>query len=274
MTYYRSLYGDSERWNGVEDLEGKRIVVYCEQGVGDILQFVRYVPYLKQRGCHVILHCPASLHRLFLGHLDGVDEVLDREEDAVPPHNFHVLSMSLPFVLQMEQAAVPYIKVTDKMVLPSEFDRCFKIGIAWEGNPNHSNNLQRSCHLEYFREIHDIPNVKLFMLQNTINRPEYLEGAEDLEIYGSHLSDYLETATLINAMDTVAVVDTSVVHLAGAMNKPGYCLLSKPKDPRWNVANWYDSIVLTNQMEEGVWVDAFDTLFTYITFEMQKLGRL
>lgn len=271
MEYYRSLYANSERWNGVEDISGKRVIVYCEQGMGDIIQFARYVPYLKQRGCTTIMHCPTALHRLFLNHLHGVDEVFDKDNETVPKHDFHVLSLSLPFLLQIEKAAIPYIHVLEKTDL-SEFSGCFKVGIAWEGNPEHTNNAQRSCPLNCFRELHDIPNLKLFMLQKNIHQQELLKGAEDLEIYGTEINDFLDTAKLIAAMDAIAVVDTSVLHLAGAMNKTAHCLLSKPEDPRWSVAQWYNSVKFCRQTTEGVWDDAFSALTTYIMFAMHKGG--
>lgn len=274
MEYYRDVYSNSERWNGVESLKGKRIIVYCEQGYGDIIQFARCIPYLKQQGCEVVLHCPQALHSLFTDCLPGVDSVFDKDEEKLPPHDFHVLSLSMPFLLKIERAAVPYIHLKEKADLGVEMEPFFKIGIAWEGNKEHTNNEQRSCLLNYFREIHDLPNVKLFMIQKEINDPRFLVGAEDLEIYGSEINDFKDTAKLINAMDTIACVDTSVLHLAGAMNKSAHGLLSIPEDARWKACQWYSSVKFARQQEEGVWEDAFEMLMTYIMYAQQLSGKL
>ena len=92
MEYYRSVYRDSNRWDGKSSISDK-IVVYCEQGSGDIIQFLRFIPLLPE--CHIILHCPKSLHRLIEEQNWGV-ELFDKFDPNIPKHDFHVLSMDLP----------------------------------------------------------------------------------------------------------------------------------------------------------------------------------
>jgi GT2 family glycosyltransferase len=255
MSYYRETYKNSPRWDGIESLNGKTVLVYGEQGLGDNIQFVRYINELKKKGCRVIVHCSMALHALFLG-IDGVDEVLDKNHDELPPHHCHILSMSLPFLLNDPKTKFPYVKIKEKM----DLGEGFKIGIAWEGSPLHSNNEQRSCHIKYFKPLLDL-GAKLFMLQQQIHSPALVC---DMDLYGVQLNDFTDTAKLINSVDLVACVDTSVLHLAGAMNKKAIGLLSMPGDYRWNVKEWYPSIKFIRQKETGVWDSVFEELISEV----------
>lgn len=258
MTYYRRTYRNSVRWDGREKLQGKRVIVYCEQGFGDTIQFVRYIKALKNLGCYTILHCAIPLHTLFVGHVEAVDEVFDKDNPNLPPHDYHVLSMSLPFLIENAETTSPYIRVDEKTDIG--YNDKFKIGIAWEGSPDHSNNILRSCSLSHFKEIEKLSNVKLFMLQKQIHIPELVLGCEQMELLGVGLVDFLDTAKFINALDLVVSVDTSVLHLAGAMNKPAIGLLSTPCDTRWDVKEWYPSVKLIRQKEPCRWDYVFDEL--------------
>lgn len=253
MTKYRNIYRNSIRWNGAKSLFEKTVIVYCEQGMGDIIQFARYIPFLKKKNCKIILHCPKELHKL-LQTIEGVDKVFDRDDENLPPHDYHILSMSLPFVLNNPKTDFPYIHVDEKASLEEVDERLVRVGIAWEGNPDHSNNDTRCCPLKYFRPIHDLPNVQLFMLQSGVHTPTLVDDCgDDFNLFGAELNDFYDTATLINAMDIVVCVDTSVLHLAGALNKTTFGLLSKISDYRWNIPGWYKSVTLLRQRREGDW---------------------
>jgi len=257
MTYYRETYKHSSRWNGMDTLEEKKIIVYGEQGLGDNIQFVRYAKHLKKKGCHVTIHCDAALHSLFRT-IDGVDAVLDKDCDQLPAHDYHVLSMSLPFMLSDPKIKFPYIKADGKKDLG---ELGFKIGIAWEGSPTHSNNSLRSCPLRYFKPLIDDLGASLFILQKEVHLHELIC---EIDLYGTNLNDFTDTAKLINSVDLVICVDTSVLHLAGAMNKKAIGLLSEPGDYRWNVKEWYPSIKLIRQKESGVWESVFEELIVEV----------
>lgn len=258
MEYYHWAYGNSPRWNGKDPLLGKHVIVYCEQGFGDTIQFSRYFSDLKKTGCRITAHCRKPLHQLLSG---MADDFFD-DEDEVPSHDYHVLSMSLPFLLDKIDDELPdeaYIKVSEVEDL-KEHNDFFKIGIAWEGNPDHSNNIYRSCPLKWFKLLSGIKGVRLFMLQNQINTPSLINGAEDLELFSVPIKNFYDTAKLMNAMDLVISVDTAILHLAGALNKPAYGLLSTVHDYRWNVSNWYKSIKLISQKELAEWEFVFEEL--------------
>jgi hypothetical protein len=252
MAYYREVYANSTRWNGDDALEGKKVIIYGEAGDGDMLQFARYVPLLTKRGCDVIFHCPKRLHRLF--RQLGID-LLDIEETELPDHDYHICSMSLPFVLNQADAKVPYLKA-GKMDLDVPGT---KIAIAWEGNPEHSNADERNCPLHHFKKL-VAPDRSFLMAQKKIHSVDLLEGAEDFDLFGVPIDDYMDTADLLNSVDAVVCVDTSVAHVAGAIGKRTFLLLSYRCDPRWEVKQWYNDITIVRQNKPGDWATVMNTV--------------
>ena len=276
MEFYRQTYADSPLWLGKKSLEGKRLIIYCEQGRGDTIQFIRYASVLKKQGCHIIVACSENLHCL-LPYIDGVDEWYNKANTDLPTHDFHVLSLDLPFLVldsgvdinkwwegkepesYMPQvtAAIPdtpYINFTEQVNMEeAELPPGTNIGIAWEGNPSHWNNADRSCPLKYFRNL----SGNLFSLQKDIHK-EYIEDCDDIVLMGSELNDFKDTLRLINAMDVVVTVDTVILHLAGALNKMTCALLGNEPDMRWGgkKSPWYPSVSFYRR--DGDWDSVFD----------------
>lgn len=286
------LYEQSKFWNQVYDpakrlqkgakVNGMRILVHPEQGTGDVIHFFRYIPELRRKGAHVILHCWESLKPL-MEH--DVDEVYTREPatmkkfsdpngNDVPNHDGVCSIVSLPYVLEAIQIPeAPYLQ-TKESFDTSEYNDCkLKIGIVWAGNPQHPNDKFRSCKLSEFKMIHDIGGVRLFNLQKDMRPRMYrfssmpidlTEGAQGMKIVdcSEFQSDYGKTAALIDAMDLVITVDTSVLHLAGAMGKKTFALLSRNCDWRWKMdgstTDWYGSVRLFRQKRLDVWSDVFE----------------
>jgi hypothetical protein len=253
MEFYRHVYKNSPRWDGIKDIAGERVIIYFEQGLGDSIQFSRYIPLFQQYGCKLAFHCPQSMFRLFQQF--NPEMMLSESETNLPDHACHILSMSLPFCTPRDKAVVPYINVSEKKDL-EEHKPFFKIGIAWEGNPEHSNNMERSCPLIQFRKLLS-DNVRLFMIQNKVHTMSLLGGAKHTPLYSVEIKDFLDTAELMNALDLVISVDTSPLHLAGAMGKNAIGLLSHRYDPRWDYGDWYPSIDLIKQKEDGDWNGVF-----------------
>jgi hypothetical protein len=169
------------------------------------------------------------------------DEIIDKESDVLPDHDCHILSLDLPF-LENIRSPNTYLTATPLLLDPGK-----KIGIAWEGNPQYCRNLKRSCPLKHFK---DLPG-QLFMLQNQIHLQELV--CEDVELYGYPINDFYDTARLIQSMDLVVSVDTSILHLAGALGKKTFGVLDFDHDPRWNVRPWYDSVRLFRQDVPDSW---------------------
>lgn len=272
MAYYKEVFKNSKRWTGEESLEGKKVIVYCEQGAGDIIHMARYFSYLEDaESLHgLYLYCPKSLHDLF------VFECLDKENPELPEHDFHVLSLSLPFLVGEvageqngpSHTTFPYLSCN--VDLPTDLSEVsgpndFRIGICWEGSPLHDNNEARCCPLKHFKPLARLPNTKLFCLQKYIHNQELVEDCEDLELYGVELNDFKDTANLISNLSVVVTIDTAVAHLAGAMNKRVHLLLPEQNDGRWgnkgDATRWYKSMKIwrvKNNPALGAWGGSLD----------------
>lgn len=245
MEYYRRAYKESKRWDG-DELDGKRVIVYMEQGYGDQIMFLRFVRFLKAKECHITLHAPKALHRVIS--TLGV-EVIDKDNPNLPDHDLHILSLSLPFVLQCPIPLEPYIQIPEKTELPQGWN----IGIAWEGSRDHENNTKRSCPLKHFKKLQK-EGVNLFCLLPEIKDQSLLAECEDMDLNGVELTDFYDTAKLINSLDLVVSVDTAALHLSGAMGKAGYGLLNpEVRDHRWDYI-WYPTMM----MLKGTWEQMFE----------------
>lgn len=244
---YMQLYGKDKKWDGKANLDNKTVVVFCEQGMGDAIQFCRYIKYLKKRyNCKIILNCNEPLHRL-LEQIKEVDEIIEKNIHLIKKTNYdyHIPLLSLPLFLDKtgKQTGKPYLKANTKDLGGGK-----KIGISWKGNPDHPDDYHRSCPIEVFRNLLKIKGVEFYNL------------CKDTKIKGIHnpkLTDFLSTAEIINGLDLVISVDTSILHLAGALGKPTWGLLAFRNDWRWGIesekTHWYESVRLFRQEKAGDW---------------------
>jgi len=271
LKVWKNLYDPSKTWNG-EPLDGKTIIVHGEQGHGDTIQFFRYIHHLKAR---VILHCSNDLASIFAGHVDEIytNEPSETKTEQLPVHDYHCSILSLPYLLKLK-AIPPFSLKIDKSINLDGYSNLMKIGIVWAGNPQHPNDANRSCHLKHFREIHDIPGVKLFSLVKDIrpriyrfnaNPIDLTEETEDMKIVdmAPMMETFRDTAEVINSLDLVITVDTSVLHLAGSMGKPTWALLPWTCDWRWGSGEetiWYPSVRIFRQPSKGDWQSVFSNI--------------
>ena len=266
-------------WNG-EPLKGKRILLFCEQGAGDLIQHARYA---KKFDGHVALAATKNMTKL-LKQCEGVSEIIQFNSDdrTTLPNNFDYACsvMSLPKyfgILECDK----YIKPIDTQ-LPCTLDKeHFNIGISWAGNEMHVNDFGRSCHLEHFKVLQDIPKVKLYSLQkgemkrtwSTEGKVDLLEGSKSvkLEDYASSFEDFNDTANFVKGLDLVISVDTSVAHIAGAMGVPVWLLIGFCPDQRWGThatsTPWYPSMKLFRQLNYGL---DWNYVFQQVKEELQK----
>lgn len=279
--FWLDLFDIKKRWCG-EDLKGKRIILHSEQGVGDCLHFFRYVSLVKKLGAYVIMHCQEALDSLFSPHVDEMYTIdpgtipLHAFRDAnfgIPEYDYFASVMSLPYLLGNPPIpGTPYLH-TDKKISLDNYSDYFKIGISWGGNPQHPNDAYRSCRLNLFRPIHDMPNVKLFSLQKDKRLRQYhlsktpidlMEGSEGMKIIDMEMNTFEDTAAILKSLDLLITVDTSVLHLAGALQVPTWALLSYNNDWRWKAegsnTEWYSSVKLFRQKTLGDWIPVFDEI--------------
>ncbi len=264
------LQHDKPWWRG-ENFHGKTLLVQSEQGFGDSIQFVRYLPMAKDRGGTVILAEKPELIDLF-GDLEGIDDLVDAKEleDGAVKYDLYVPLLNLPGIFDTAAdnipAPIPYLSAKEPKVAhwrnKIQTD-AFKIGIAWAGNPIHTNDHNRSCALQNFTPLADIKNVKLFSLQKGTGTEQIKNwhGATELIDLGQAFADFSDTAAAIENMDLIISVDTSVIHLAGAMGKPAWTLLPFTPDWRWMMQRqdspWYPTIKLLRQKQHGNWQELF-----------------
>ena len=257
---FRSL--PTPEWDG-GPLEGKRLLILAEQGLGDAIMFVRYASLLAERGATVWYACDRRLIPL-LRHADGVAAAIPNSRD-LPPHDLWVDQMSLPYLCETTVETIPsptpYLSAPSgraeiwRTRLPARTGAKLRIGIAWAGNPLHSNDKNRSCPVGAFRSIIDLRFVEAVSLQVGANSRE--AAALGLDDLGPLLTDYADTAALIANLDMLVTVDTSVAHVAASMGKPTWIMLPHCPEWRWlhgrDDSPWYDSVRLFRQRTIGDW---------------------
>ncbi len=251
-------------WDG-SNLNGKKILLISDQGLGDAIQFIRYAPLIAQKGGKIIVVCQEPLLRLF-NNVFGIEQVIT---EALVEFDVYAPLMSLPYLmgttLENIPDRIPYISAVQpySFTLQTPPQTKLKVGIVWAGSPGNQNDRNRSCDVKHFLSIINIPGVAFYSLQKEpkaaeLARIDTLGKVEDLS---KKLNDFADTATAIAQLDLVISVDTSVAHLAGAMGKPVWLLLSFVSDWRWMLERedspWYPTIRLFRQPELGEWSSVF-----------------
>ena len=251
-------------WQG-DSLTGKTLVLLAEQGFGDAIQFVRYVPELAAEGVRVWLRCRPPLLRLFQG-LPGCDRLFSTE-DPIPPWDAHALLMSLPYLRQTTPKTIPaqipylYLSPHCRPALPPPKRGRAKVGLVWSGSPTHRKDGDRSCSLAAFQTWFDLPNIQFYSLQTPVRSEERaaLAAEERIIDLAPQIRDFWDTAALMTELDLVISVDTAVIHLAGALGIPAWLLLPQIPDWRWGLEGdrspWYPSLRLFRQSRRGEWQD-------------------
>lgn len=272
----RLRHTDKPVWDG-SDPRGRRLLVYTEQGLGDAIQFVRYLPLLGRRGVRVALECPPLLERLFRS-LEGVETIATRE---LPPQAFDVQVplLSLPrffgTTLRSVPARVPYLQPPrdsmDKWAARIGKGSELRVGLVWAGSPTHRNDRNRSVPPSLLAPLLRVAGVRWFSLQ--VGRREDgppPPGVIDLE---KDLADFAETAAAVSHLDLVITVDTAVAHLAGALARPTWILLPFVPDWRWLLERedspWYPTARLFRQRRRGDWAE----VVARVAAELRGLAR-
>jgi Flp pilus assembly protein TadD len=252
-------------WDG-RPFEGRTLLLHAEQGFGDTLQFIRYLPLVARRGARVIVECQEPVRRLV--QMMSADLTVVARGRPLPAFDVHCPLLSLPHLFATDEANIPgnaaYLHA-DAAEAAAWRDRLadhsasLKVGLVWAGRPTHSNDRNRSIKLANFAPLARIPGVRFVSLQKGEAAAEAKSPPEGMELpdLTGELNDFADTAALIAALDLVIAVDTAVVHLAGAMGKPVWVLLPFAPDWRWllnrNDSPWYPTMRLFRQHQPGQW---------------------
>lgn len=260
-----------KEWRG-EPLSNKTILIYCEQSAGDAIQFSRFIPMLAAQGLKTILQCPDTLIPLF-SHMKGVDQVISVNQKA-KGYDVHCPIMSLPLYLGITldnlPARTPYLSHDYRPVNELQLSKeKYHIGVAWAGSTMHSIDSKHSCNVELFRSLTDIDRVQLHSLQKLdkdATTPDFMVDYSEL------LTNYGNTAALINKLDLVITVDTSVAHLAGALGKPVWLLLAHAPNWSWlqkgESSPWYPTAKLIRQISPGDWRGIFAEIRNTLSMQL------
>jgi len=254
------------QWDG-SDLNNRTILLHSEQGFGDAIQFIRYVPLVAKRGGRIIVECPVELQRLFQGEPRGW-EIIARGK-PLPAFDVHCPLLSLPLVFgttaQSIPAQVPYLHCDPQLAAKwrerlSGLPESRKVGLVWAGSPAFTYDKARSPRqLSLFSPLAEAENVRFFSLQKGEAAKQAGNPPQGMQLFdwSGDLHDFADTAALIANLDLVISSDTAVAHLAGAMGKPVWVILPFAPDWRWLLERddciWYPTMRLLRQAQRGDW---------------------
>jgi len=260
------IFDESKSWRGEKKIAGKTLLIFGEQGFGDVIQFSRYIPLLDKFNCKTILYVKKELVNL-LETLGKSITVIGMDKPA-PMHDFHCPIMSLPYVFKTDISnipnRVPYLSISKakKSFLAKRTSKpnIKKIGIVFSGSTNFKDDRFRSIDFKYFETFFkDVNSVEFhsLMVEYRDSDKEHIKKSNFMISHEKELIDFSDTAALISSLDLVISIDSAVAHLAGAMNKPVWILIPHKPDFRWMLDTsdsfWYPSAKLFRQNSKEDW---------------------
>jgi len=260
----------AEPWRG-EDLKGRSIIVYSEQGLGDAIQFARFLPRLVARGARVTFLCHAVLVRLFRPLAGDMEITAFSPADAKFDYQCALMSLPERFGIALDDlpGPVPYLFAEASLVqmwCERIGDNGFKVGIGWQGNPAGLIDKGRSIPLAKFRPLSDVPGIRLISLQKTHGLDQLAKAQADMKIeilgaFDEGPDAFIDTAAIMQNLDLVITSDTAIAHLAGALGRPCWVALKHLPDWRFMLGRgdspWYPSMRLFRQPRRGDWDSVF-----------------
>jgi len=260
------------RWDG-SPLEGKRILVHCEQGLGDTIQFARYIPLVERMGGKVYFEVQHGLQRL-MSTVDGAKMICTRGM-PLPEFDLHCPLMSLPAIFKTDidtvPRNVPYLRAW-KWEAEQMWRRYplrwhgsgsyLRVGISWAGNPKYKKDHERSFSLSEFAPLADVEGVNFYSLQKGPAAQQIEKYQDRIMVFNAseNAKDFAESAALIDTLDLVISSDSSPMHLAAAMDKEVWLLLAYLPDWRWidgEKTPWYPNVKIFRQTSPGDWAGVF-----------------
>jgi tetratricopeptide (TPR) repeat protein len=272
-------------WLGEVPINGKTILIYQDEGLGDAIQFARYVPRVAALGARVLLFVDDSLVPL-LSKLAEVAECIPRSVDRSVTFDTHCAISSLPLAfgtrLETILSSVPYLPAPEAARVRAWEERLgphdkLRVGLVWSGNPTHKDDHNRSLALRALFPLFDL-DASFISLQKDA-RPDdraTLRERPDIVDLTAHLTDFVETAALVSCLDLVITVDTSMAHLAGALACPTWIMLPHTPDWRWLLdrddSPWYPTVRLFRQAEAGNYSDAILRMRTALSARIAEFA--
>jgi len=244
-----------------------RLLIWPEQGVGDTIQMVRFLREARMRVGSITLACQPGT-RTLLESVAGVDDVIDvTDEPAFERFDRWLPTIRLPVVFNADPARpttptsqaylFPDAQRTARFAARFAGDTRVRVGLVWAGSPDHAWDDLRSCPLAELETLRHVAGVAWYALQKGAASADEPRHGLTLAPLGAELVDYADTAAVLTALDLLITVDTSVAHLAGALGKPAWVMLSNRPDWRWQLTGstspWYPTLRLFRQGADGTW---------------------
>jgi tetratricopeptide (TPR) repeat protein len=259
------------RWHG-ENLDGKTLLLHAEQGFGDTIQFFRFLPRVAESGGQIVLECPPELEHLLAASAPQVEVVA--KGSPLPQFDVQCPLMSLAGLFNIQPNTIPlnlpYIKPPEPF--PAMWTERPRIGLCWAGSPTQKNDRRRSIPLQRLAALAKFKSMNFFSLQKGDTANQKPPAGLHLIDWTQRLTDFADTAAMIQDLDLIITVDTALAHLAGAMSKPVWVLL--PRVPPWHyglagdTSPWYPSMRLFRQSTAGDW----DTPIQQISSSLNDFG--
>lgn len=265
------------QWRG-EPLRGARILLHAEQGLGDTIQFLRYLPMVQAAGGEVVLEVQPQLCRLAKALPGGL--AVTPAGGALPAYEWHCPLMSLPLAfgttLQSIPGQVPYLFVPEEAKNKTAgfpgVASLLQIGLVWAGSPTHLKDRFRSIPLTLLKPLLELRGAHFYSLQLGAEVAELASAGMDIVDLSSKIADMADTAALIDRLDLVIAADTSVAHLAGALGKVVWVMLPFAPDWRWLLdredSPWYPTMRLFRQPALGDWDSVVDMVWDALAKEI------
>ena len=268
------------QWQG-EDISGKTILLYPEQGLGTMMQLARYVPLVHARGAKVVLEAPPELARLMRASFGTPAEIV-APEAALPPFDLHCPLMSLPLAFGTTLDSLPqngpYLSAPPDLIAKWQARLAasgagLRVGLSWAGNPKQGNDHNRSLALHVLGKLGGVPNVQFYGLQKGAAAEQAIPPGLDMVQLGDALEDFADTAALMMNLDLIISVDTAVSHLAGALGRKSWTMLTHCADWRYLLnrsdSPWYPAMRLYRQRTLGDW----DDVVTQVRADLQRASE-
>lgn len=283
--YPSSAEGARPQWRAGAEPPGGTVLVHAEQGIGDTLQFMRYLPMIADGGAQVVLQVQPALARLCAQFDPRIRVIAEGAE--LPPHEFLCPVASLPWAfgtrLETIPRSAPYLRADPALaghwrerMDPARPGR--RIGLVWAGNPRQGSEPRRGVGLAACRPLFEVPGIRWFGLQVGPRAADAaLLSPGTLTDLASGFADFADTAAAIENLDLVITTDTAVAHLAGAMDKAVWMLLMFAPDWRWlrgrDDSPWYPSARLFRQSAPGDWAGVVARVGAALQVEAAARGR-
>jgi tetratricopeptide (TPR) repeat protein len=277
------------KWTG-QDLRGKTLLLYGEQGLGDAIHFIRFTRVLKDMGAKPIVHVQPQLLALFQG-CQGIDAIIPTSFRVEQPFDYHCSLIDVADVLKIDTTnipdQVPYIQLPENLIgywkrqlgtlLPKSR---FRVGLVWQGNPDHQADMFRSFALRELEPLSDLVDVEWVSLQfgKGSEQLDQWRGAkpihrlpEDLDRSGGA---FMDTASILHHLDWIVTSDTSMAHLSGALGRPTLLMLGYTPDWRWLLdradSPWYPTMRLFRQTKIGDWASVAHQVRDALAQEIER----